>query len=109
MSSFRMLKTIRIYEAKKQRAGSETNMAEFAKVERFKDSELTDLRLQLVNSSYDSWQAADVVSEFLTGRGYGASPERVRHALVHVNLLNLNGLSTSERMQEALEKIAFVN
>jgi hypothetical protein len=79
-------------------------MPDLGKIERFKVSDLSDLRLQLSNTSFDSWQTADVVSEFLTGRGYGASSERVRHAM-----LSLNGMSSSEHIQEALERIAFWN
>jgi hypothetical protein len=74
------------------------------KIEKFKPEELTGLRLELSNSAIDSWQAADIVSEFLTGRGYGTSPDRIRHALA-----GMGGVSADfERMQEALEKIAFV-
>jgi len=79
-------------------------MAKPGKIEKFKTSDLTGLRLELCNSAYDSWQAADVVSEFLTGRGYGTNPDRVRHAIAGMK----GGVTNFERMQEELEKIAFV-
>jgi hypothetical protein len=72
------------------------------KIEKFKPEELTGLRLELSSSAIDSWQAADIVSEFLTGRGYGTSSDRIRHALTGM------GGADFERMQEALEKIGFL-
>lgn len=79
-------------------------MAERAKIEKFTASELSSLRLELANSAVDTWQAADIVSEFLTGRGYGTSSDRIRHALLTLE----GGTANFQRMQEELEKIAFV-
>jgi hypothetical protein len=79
-------------------------MAERAKIEKFSASELAVLREELSNSIYDSWQTADIVSKFLTGRGYGTSTDRIRHALPGM-AADANGI---ERMQEALETVAFV-
>jgi hypothetical protein len=52
----------------------------------------------------DSWQAAELLSNFLAGRGYGvnvkvmrkAAPELAMHYLSH------------ERMQRLLENVAYV-
>jgi hypothetical protein len=79
-------------------------MAERAKVEKFSQSELANLRLELSKEPFDSWQTADIVCDFLTGRGYGVSPEHVRNITMRVN----GGPHDFQRMQEQLEKIAFV-
>jgi hypothetical protein len=73
-------------------------------VEKFSVVELANLRNELLRSGLDSWQAAEVVSHFLAGRGYGANPEDLRTAVHH-----LEGVScTFERMQEVLERVALV-
>ncbi len=43
------------------------------KIEKFSARELLNLRNELLQSGIDSWQAAEVLSGFLTGRGYGVS------------------------------------
>jgi hypothetical protein len=79
-------------------------MAERAKIEKFSQSELANLRLELCKDSFDSWQTADIVCEFLTGRGYGVSTDQVRNITMRVN----GGPRDFQRMQEELEKVAFV-
>lgn len=79
-------------------------MAERAKVEKFSASEVADLRLELSKSAVDSWQAADIVCDFLSGRGYGVSSQQVRDVLMRVN----GGARNFARMQEELEKVAYV-
>ncbi len=79
-------------------------MAERAKIEKFSKEELTTLRTELDKDSIDSWQAADIVSEFLSGRGYGACAHEIRIALMRIE----GGPRNFLRMQEELEKVAFV-
>jgi hypothetical protein len=73
-------------------------------VEKFSVTELANLRNELLHAGLDSWQAAEVVTSFLSGRGYGTNSEDVRSEVHH-----LEGVSCSfERMQEVLEKVALV-
>lgn len=74
------------------------------KVEKFAASELSNLRNELMQSGIDSWQAAEVLSAFLAGRGYGVIPEQARDAVVR-----LEGAGCShECMQSELEELALV-
>jgi hypothetical protein len=52
----------------------------------------------------DSWQAAELVTAFLSGRGYGADPTMVREAVVR---LEANACKF-ECMQQELERIAYM-
>jgi uncharacterized protein (DUF779 family) len=79
-------------------------MAERAKVEKFSELELANLRFELSKDSFDSWQTSDIICDFLTGRGYGVSTEHVRNITMRVN----GGPQDFQRMQEELEKVAFV-
>ena len=79
-------------------------MTERARIEKFTRSELDSLRSNLLRSTLDTWQAADVIGGFLAGRGYGASSEHLRSA---VQYLDWSAYSL-DRMQETLEQIAFV-
>ncbi len=73
-------------------------------IEKFPVPELMNLRNDLMHSGLDSWQAAEVVSHFLSGRGYGTNSDGLRSAVHH-----LEGMScTFERMQEVLERVALV-
>ena len=75
-----------------------------ARIEKFTSAELASLRSELLHAGLDSWQAADVISGFLAGRGYGANTEQLR-----ASVLRLEGSSRSlDRMQEELERIAFI-
>ncbi|HTX41216.1 MAG TPA: hypothetical protein VMD25_05275 [Acidobacteriaceae bacterium] len=79
-------------------------MADDRKIEKFPRIELSDLRTELLQSHVDSWQAAELVTAFLSGRGYGADPNLVRQAV-----LRLEGNQCSlECMQLELERIAYV-
>jgi hypothetical protein len=74
------------------------------KVEKFATAELTNLRNELTQSGIDMWQAAEVLSAFLAGRGYGVTPEQARDAV-----LRLEGAGCSyECMQSELERVALV-
>lgn len=73
-------------------------------IEKFPMPELQELREGLQQNGLDSWQAADLISTFLAGRGYGVSRQGVREA---VSRLDLPG-RTMDSMQAELEKLAMV-
>src|ERR1700743_39821 len=81
-----------------------STMAASAKVEKFSARELSNLRNELLQSGIDSWQAADVLSGFLTGRGYGVSAEHARNAISRLEGMGCN----LDCMQKELENLAFV-
>ena len=73
-------------------------------IERFPDADLTGLREELMRSGLDSWQAAELISSFLTARGYGVSHTDARKAV-----FRMESFGCSLRcLQEELEKIAQV-
>lgn len=74
------------------------------RVEKFSVSELANLRSELMQSGIDSWQAAEVLSTFLVGRGYGVDSRNVRDAVIRMEMANCS----IERMQEELERVALV-
>ena len=79
-------------------------MAGKPKVEKFSTTELAGLRTELMQSGIDSWQAAEVLSGFLTGRGYGVSPEKARDAIARLEC----GGRDLDCMQHELEGLGFV-
>ncbi len=68
------------------------------------EQDLSALRSDLLQSGLDSWQAADLLSSFLVGRGYGVSNHDARHA---ASRLESTGCSL-DLMQQELEKLALV-
>lgn len=79
-------------------------MMESSRVERFATTELAGLRNQLMQSGIDFWQAAEVLSTFLAGRGYGVNPDQAR-----VAVMRIEGAGCSyECMQSELERVALV-
>jgi hypothetical protein len=72
-------------------------------IEKFSAIQLGNLRTALMESGVDSWQAADLLSNFLTGRGYGVSPQRARDAIARLEGTN----RTLDCIQEELERVAF--
>ena len=78
-------------------------MADERKIEQFPVAELAGLRTELMQAGMDSWQAAELVTTFLSGRGYGANPEVVRDLVQR-----LEGHSSLEFMQQQLERAAYV-
>ncbi|HEY5256151.1 MAG TPA: hypothetical protein VIJ53_15965 [Acidobacteriaceae bacterium] len=73
-------------------------------IEKFPTLELQELRDGLLQQGLDSWQAADLISSFLAGRGYGVSRQSARDAV-----LRADGISQSiDGMQAELEKLAMV-
>jgi hypothetical protein len=82
----------------------ERTMANDSRIEKFPVSELAGLRTELLQSGVDSFQAAELVTRFLSGRGYGADPAMVREAV-----LRLEGNACSpECIQRELESVAWV-
>jgi len=72
--------------------------------EKFKEDELTHLRTELQRSGLDSFQVAELLSEFLVQRGYGVSNDDARGAAAHIEASGC----TLPCLQEELEKLAFV-
>jgi hypothetical protein len=77
---------------------------ENSRVEKFALSELTGLRNELMESGIDSFQAAQVLSTFLAGRGYGVGAEQARDAVLR---LERAGCSY-DCIQSELERVAQV-
>jgi hypothetical protein len=73
-------------------------------VEKFSPTDLMSLRDELMQSGVDSFQAADIVSNFLTGRGYGCSTHEARSVASKIEMPGF----TAERIQAELERVARV-
>ena len=73
-------------------------------VEKFPIEDLSGLRDELMQSGLDSWQAADLISSFLAGRGYGVSHDQARTVVNKIDTV----ACSFERMQKELESLAFV-
>ena len=79
-------------------------MAKESMVEKFSISELTRLRNELLEARIDTWLAADVVSAFLVGRGYGVDTATIRDAVTSLDAF----IGSTDAMQKALEAVAYV-
>jgi hypothetical protein len=77
-------------------------MSQHIKIEKFAATDLTDLRRELQQSGLDSWQAAELVSAFLSGRGYGVASDELRDATTRIDSFTCS----IQRIQEELEKVA---
>lgn len=73
-------------------------------VEKFSEMELSCLRSELMQAGLDNWQAAQVLSTFLVGRGYGVSPEHARRVVTRLE----GGRCGVDCMQAEIEKVAWV-
>jgi len=73
-------------------------------IEKFPEADLAGLREELLHSGLDSWQAADLIRIYLSGRGYGVSNHAARYTATRLESFGYN----VQRMQEELEKIALV-
>ena len=71
-------------------------------VERFTPTDLLTLRNELLQSGVDSFQAAEIVCNFLSGRGYGVSKHEARDAASRIE----GPGCTAEHIQAALERVA---
>jgi hypothetical protein len=74
------------------------------KVERFRLNELINLRTELLSAGRDSFQAAQVVSLFLAGRGYGIGAEQARDLVMRLGYTK----ASCDHIQRELERVALV-
>jgi hypothetical protein len=74
------------------------------RVEQFSQSDLLMLRNELFSTGVDSFQAADIVANFLSGRGYGISSHEARMVASRIEGLR----STVGHIQTELERVARV-
>ncbi len=71
-------------------------------IEKFTAADLAALRTDLLQSGVDSFQAAELVTSFLSGRGYGISTAEARGIAT-----SLEGYGcTVESIQKELERVA---
>lgn len=73
-------------------------------VEKFTETDLSLLRDELMQSGLDHWQSAELISSFLTVRGYGVSHHAARGAASRIESVGCS----LKCMQEELEKLALV-
>ncbi len=71
-------------------------------VEKFTPSDLVALRVELLRSGVDSFQAAEIVTSFLSGRGYGISSHEARGVASRIEVPGV----TAEGIQKELELVA---
>ena len=72
--------------------------------EKFSVAEVAALRNELLQGGLDSFQTAELLKMFLTGRGYGVSPESALDAAGRIESTNLN----VESLHKELESLALV-
>lgn len=73
-------------------------------VEKFSAAELANLRAELLRSDLDNRQAAEILTTFLIGRGYGVDPHKAMEAATNIESITCS----PECMQAELERIAMV-
>lgn len=73
-------------------------------VEQFTPADLLALRGELLRSGVDSFQAAEIVCSFLSGRGYGISSQEARTVASRIEVPG----TTAEHIQAELERVAQV-
>jgi hypothetical protein len=73
-------------------------------IEQFTPADLTMLHTQLTGTQVDSFQAAEIVANFLNGRGYGVSQQEARQAVSRID----NARCKVECIQAELERVARV-
>lgn len=71
-------------------------------VEKFTPADLVTLRGELLRSGVDSFQAAEIVASFLSGRGYGISSQEARGVASRIEVPGV----TAEGIQAELERVA---
>ena len=79
-------------------------MKEQKHVEKFTSYDLGALRTGLMQTDLDSFQASELLSAFLNGRGYGVDAALVQDAVIRMD----SGQCDSECMQAELERVALV-
>lgn len=72
--------------------------------EKFSLAEVAALRNELLQAGLDSWQAAELFQVFLTGRGYGVSPDAALDAAARVG----HAGNSVDAMKQELEQLALV-
>ncbi|MFC6646672.1 hypothetical protein ACFQBQ_13960 [Granulicella cerasi] len=87
-----------------QERKSEHTTTDTCAVEKFTPSDLIALRSDLLQSGIDSFQAAEIVANFLSGRGYGVSSHEARGIATAIESPGI----TPERIQLELERVARV-
>ncbi len=73
-------------------------------IEKFSETELTNLRTELLRGQLDSWQAAELAANFLAGHGYGANAENLRASIAKMEISRC----TLDCLQTALEGVAYI-
>jgi hypothetical protein len=73
-------------------------------VEKFTPTDLMTLRSELLHSGVDSFQAAEIVTNFLSGRGYGVCNTEARQVAASIETHGV----TADRIQAELERVARV-
>lgn len=73
-------------------------------VEKFSAAELANLRADLLRAGIDSRQAAEILTTFLVGRGYGVDSQSVTDAALRIERMTCS----EECMQAELERVAMV-
>ena len=72
--------------------------------DKFTPSDLLSLRSELLQSNLDSFQAAEILCNFLSGRGYGISSQEARHVASRIEGKGFK----PEHIQAELERVARV-
>lgn len=73
-------------------------------VEKFPAADLAGLREELLNAHLDSWQAADVIIQYLATRGYGVSGSAARTTASRLESTRY----PVDQMQKEFERLAMV-
>jgi hypothetical protein len=71
---------------------------------KFAAEDVADLRSELLQSGLDTWQAAELISSFLSTRGFGISAEGARDMFLFMDPQH----NTVEAMHQKLESVALV-
>lgn len=72
--------------------------------EKFTPSDLMGLRTELLQCNLDSFLAAEILTSFLSGRGYGISQQEARRV---ASMIEGKGCKP-EQIQQELERVARV-
>jgi hypothetical protein len=71
---------------------------------KFTPSEIASLRTDLLQMNMDHWQAAEMLSSFLTGRGYGVNRQLAREAIARLEKEHC----AVDVMHQELDRLALV-
>lgn len=78
-------------------------MTNDSRIEKFPAAELTGLRMELMQSGVDSFQAAELITAFLASRGYGADQTMVREVVTRLE----GSACPVDCIQRELERVAW--